>query len=93
MEIINGIIQGEPEIVAIVVSTIIIGIVELTKKMGVPTRFVPLVALSCGIILSAIYLGGEDIKKGILIGIWLGLGALGLHTGIKHTVEGKNNSE
>lgn len=93
MDIINGIIQSEPEIMAIVVSAIIIGLVKLSETLGVPKKFLPLVALVIGVILSVVYLGQGDIKKGILIGIWLGLGAVGLHSGIKNTLGNDDNSK
>ncbi|WP_270180053.1 hypothetical protein [Alkalihalobacillus sp. CinArs1] len=66
---------------------VIIGIVQLFKIFGFPARFLPLLSIGVGIVMSYIYID-PDIKKAFLIGLWLGLCASGMHSGLKHTMNG-----
>jgi len=65
---------------------LIIGISEVFKKAGINNRYVPLFSLLLGIISGA-FLLGEDIKSGIVLGIFCGLSASGLYSGAKNTLE------
>jgi hypothetical protein len=67
---------------------IVIGLVQVFRGFGVPTQFLPLTSIFLGILLGVIYVAPDDWKKGILVGIWVGLGATGMHSGIKNTVNG-----
>ncbi|TKD71031.1 hypothetical protein [Pseudalkalibacillus hwajinpoensis] len=72
---------------------VIIGVVQLFKIMGFPTRFLPVLSIVIGIVLSYIYVDPEDFKKAFLIGLWLGLSATGMHSGFKNTMIGVSNKE
>ena len=72
----------------VAVIPLIVGIVELFKQIGLPSKFSAIVAVVLGIVIGIIYLSPDDIKKGILLGISLGLAASGLYSGTKSTVEG-----
>ena len=68
---------------------LIIGLAELAKKTGLPTRWVPLLDLALGILSGVLVFGllmGKGIPQGIVVGLALGLSACGLFSGIKNTV-------
>lgn len=69
---------------------LIIGIAELVKKLGVPTKFIPLIDLGLGLI-SGIFIYGLSMKydmvEAVLVGIALGLSACGLFSGIKNVTQ------
>ncbi|WAA10341.1 holin [Fervidibacillus albus] len=57
---------------------VVVGLVELVKRLEVvPTKFLPLVSLSLGILAGVFYLDG-DIKVRVFNGIIIGLSASGL---------------
>lgn len=64
------------EIVAI--PPIIVGLVELLKRIGVPDKFLPLADLIIGIGIGIVYLPG-DLKMSVLYGVMAGLSAGGLY--------------
>lgn len=70
---------------------LIVGIVELLKQIGLPSKFAALVSVLLGIAIGVVYISPDDIKKGILVGLALGLAASGLYSGTKSTVEGVKN--
>lgn len=69
---------------------LIIGIAEIVKQIGCPTRWIPLVDLALGL-LSGIGVYGfaldHGIVNGIMVGLALGLSACGLFSGIKNMTE------
>ena len=70
---------------------LIIGLAELAKKIGFPTRFVPLLDLVLGMISGVVVFGfvlGYGVAVGIILGIAMGLSACGLFSGIKNVAEG-----
>ncbi|MDO6657908.1 MULTISPECIES: hypothetical protein [Bacillales] len=67
---------------------VIIGVVHLFKVFGFPVRFLPILSIGIGIVMSHIYVEPEDFKKAFFIGLWLGLCATGMHSGFKHTMSG-----
>jgi L-cystine uptake protein TcyP (sodium:dicarboxylate symporter family) len=75
----------------IAIIPLIVGIVELLKQIGLPSKFAALVSVLLGIAIGVVYLSPNDIKKGILVGLALGLAASGLYSGTKSTVEGVKN--
>lgn len=72
----------------IAIIPLIVGVVELLKQIGLPSKFAALVSVLLGITIGIVYLSPGDIKKGILVGLALGLAASGLYSGTKSTVEG-----
>ena len=65
---------------------VIIGLAELLKRFGVPSRLIPLVALALGLFFSFFYLAPGEPKKALFFGAVLGLSAVGLFSGTKNTV-------
>lgn len=66
---------------------IIVALVGLTAKAGVGPRFLPAVALVLGLTGGFVYIAPEDPKKAALIGIVMGLSAIGAWSGVKNTVQ------
>lgn len=79
----------ELEAFGIVLIPVILGLVEIVKILGLPKRFSPLVSLVLGILAGVIYVHPENLSAAILVGIALGLSAVGLYSGTKNTIEGK----
>lgn len=71
----------------VVILPFIIGLVQVLKKTGLPTRFVPVVSIFFGALIGVIYLSPQDIAQGILVGTAIGLSASGLYSGTKTVVE------
>lgn len=69
---------------------LIVGIALVINKLGLPKRWVPLLDLILGLLLGVAYLSDGDIKKGILIGLWLGLAATGMNQGVGVVKNGDN---
>jgi len=76
------------EYAGIALIPLIIGLAEVIKKIGLNSKFIPLVNLILGLIAGIIFLNPGDIKAGIIQGLFIGLSASGLYSGVKNTVEG-----
>ena len=65
---------------------VIVGLVQVVRKTGLKTRYLPLSAVLLGIVsISAIYgVSGLNAFSGIVVG----LSAAGLYSGVKTTVKG-----
>ena len=75
---------------------LIIGIAEIIKRIGLPTRFIPLVDLALGLISGiCVYVltKGYEWASGIMIGLAIGLSACGLFSGIKNLTEKETDDE
>lgn len=66
---------------------IIIGIAEVIKKLGLDSKYIPLIDLGLGLIAGLVvytaHLGYAPVE-GIVVGIALGLSACGTFSGIKN---------
>lgn len=74
-----------------VIIGIVIGLSQITKTIGLQTKYVPLLNLTLGTVLGVLFLDG-DIKTNVFQGIIIGLSASGLfdHTKImKKDVDAK----
>jgi L-cystine uptake protein TcyP (sodium:dicarboxylate symporter family) len=76
------------QIYDVAIIPLIVGVVELLKQLGLPTKFSALVAAILGIVIGIVYVAPGDILRGVLVGLSLGLAASGLYSGVKNTVEG-----
>lgn len=70
---------------------LIIGLIELMKRFGLPKKLAPLVALLLGMTAGILYVHPHDLKGGILVGLMMGLSASGLYSGTKNTFEKEAN--
>ena len=71
---------------------IIIGLAEVVKRLGLDSKFIPVVDLVLGIVsgllVNTLYQGMSPIE-GIMIGVACGLSACGLFSGVKNLSEVK----
>jgi len=68
-------------------AAIVLGLVEVVKRCGMPTKFVPLLAVIIGIGLSILILVGGWGEM-IISGIVIGLTAVGLFSGASNVYKG-----
>lgn len=72
---------------------VIMGLVELLKRVGIPKKYVPVFAILLGILCGLYYLAPDDPRKAVFLGIVMGLSSIGLYSGTKNTYQGlRNNS-
>ena len=76
-------------IYGVTVTAIIVGLMEVAKKLGLDTKYVPLTSVILGVLAGCVY-GSGDIKSNILVGLAIGLSSCGLYSGTKATLEGGN---
>lgn len=74
------------EFYELVVIPIILGIVEVFKRVGFPVKYSPLLSLALGLIFGVFYL--DVLKEGIIVGLIIGLSATGLYSGSKNIKQG-----
>lgn len=76
------------EIYDVAIIPLILGVVELFKKLGLPAKFAALLSVLLGVLIGIIYIAPENPAKAILVGLSMGLAASGLYSGTKNTVQG-----
>ena len=69
---------------------LILALIELFKRVGLPVRYAPLAALALGITAGFLYLAPGDPAKAVLLGIVMGLSSVGLFSGTRNTI--RNNA-
>lgn len=69
----------------LVIIPIIIGIVEVFKRAGLPNKYSPIVSLLLGVIFGILYV--QPLLDGITLGLVIGLSATGLYSGSKNVFE------
>lgn len=65
---------------------IIVGLVEMAKQIGLPTKFAPLASLIIGVAASFLF-PAATVALTILFGVITGLTACGLYSGAKATIQ------
>lgn len=80
------------EVYDVALVPLIVGVIEVFKRVGLPAKFSPLVAMFLGITLGILYLD-VAMKEGVIIGLALGLSASGLYSGTKNMIEKEENNE
>ncbi len=70
----------------IAIVPVIIALVELMKRVGLPARIAPVAALILGVIGGIIYVSPGDLAQGVFVGLTMGLAASGLWSGAKNTL-------
>ena len=76
------------EYAGIAIIPLLIGILEVFKKLGVNQKIIPVISLILGIGIGIALFAAGDLKTGIIKGVYIGLSAVGLYSGAKNTVEG-----
>ncbi|MDQ0174362.1 hypothetical protein [Bacillus chungangensis] len=67
------------EIYDIALIPLILGVVELAKRLGLPTKYSPIVAVVFGLLFGIFYVA-DGLKDGLIIGLAMGLAASGLYS-------------
>lgn len=76
------------EVYNVAIIPLIVGLVELAKKLGLPDKFAAVLSAILGVVIGLVYVAPDDPAKAILVGLSMGLAASGLYSGVKNTVEG-----
>lgn len=76
------------EYAGIAIIPLLMGILEVFKKLGVSEKYVPVMSLILGIGIGIALFAAGDMKTGVVQGIYIGLSAVGLYSGTKNTIEG-----
>lgn len=71
------------EYVELVLVPVLIGILEAIKRAGFNSKFIPLLSIILGIGMGIAFTGFE-LKAGIMTGLFIGLSAVGLYSGVKN---------
>ena len=85
IDLIKELIKQNPEYTAIAISIVIIGLVQIVKMYLKKKKYYAPIAVFIGIAFGVIYFG-NNIKTGILVGLIMGLNAVGLYSGTKNTI-------
>lgn len=81
------------ELAGVLVVGLIVGLIEVFKKLGLAVKFAPLVAIAIGLLIMAgnqaanVVPAFRDWYNVILWGIAAGLMAVGLYSGTKNTLQ------
>lgn len=81
------------EIYGVAIIPVIVGLIEVAKRAGLPKRFSPILAIALGILAGIVYLESGSIKEGVLKGIAIGLASVGLYSGTRNVIRGKEVNE
>ncbi len=65
---------------------IIIILVEIIKRLGMPGRWLPLVNIVLGQVAAFVYLAPDDPKYAVLVGLLMAFSAMGLWSGAKNVM-------
>ncbi|MEV2910748.1 transposase [Paenibacillus larvae] len=74
------------EITDAVIVAVIVGLVEVAKRMGLPVRLAPALSVILGIVAGVVYFPG-DVKTSVMFGIISGLTSCGLYSAGKSAVK------
>jgi len=66
---------------------LIVALVGIIQRFGVGARLLPGVALLLGLAGGFIYVAPTDPRQAVLVGLVMGLSAIGAYSGVKNTVE------
>ncbi|MCS7295896.1 MAG: hypothetical protein NZ761_10930 [Dehalococcoidia bacterium] len=83
----------DAELVSVPMAVLVVGLVEVAKRAGLPSRYAALVAVLCGVILALLATLAEEAAgarpwvTGIVEGVTVGLVASGLYSGFKALTE------
>jgi len=77
------------EIYGYAIIPIVIGLVEVLKRAGLPKNLAPLASVILGIVISIFYLTPDNILQAVFLGTVIGLSAVGLYSGARTTFRKK----
>lgn len=75
------------EYAGIAIIPLLIGLLEVFKRLGLNERYIPIFSVVLGIGTGIALFAEGDMATGIVQGIYIGLSAVGLYSGTKNTLE------
>jgi len=69
-----------------VITALVIGLVQVAKTTGLPTRWCPVLALVLGVVITTVLSFFAGASDAVITGLIIGLTAVGLYSGTKATV-------
>lgn len=75
------------EYAGIAIVPLLIGLLEVFKKLGLNDKYVPIFSVVLGIGTGIALFSEGDLATGIIQGTFIGLSAVGLYSGTKNTLE------
>ena len=75
------------EYAGIAIIPLLIGLLEVFKKLGLNDKYVPIFSVVLGIGTGIALFSEGDLATGIIQGAFIGLSAVGLYSGTKNTLE------
>jgi hypothetical protein len=66
---------------------VIVAVIQLFITAGLPKRFAPVVSLALGEVAAFVYVAPGDPAQAALVGVVMGLSAVGLFSGVKNTIQ------
>lgn len=69
---------------------VVMALVEIAKRTGMPSRWAPLGALVSGVIVAVLYAATVtgDLAQSVFVGVLVGITAAGVYSGGKSFVQG-----
>lgn len=64
---------------------VITALVQVAKQAGMPRRVSPLLAIGLGVAAGITYVAPGDIPTGVLVGLVMGMSAVGVYEGVDHS--------
>jgi hypothetical protein len=77
----------------VLLTPLIVGLVEVAKRAGLPSRFAPLLALALGMGVIGAVAVRPEASRVLLWGIALGLSACGLYSGGRALMRGEGTRD
>jgi hypothetical protein len=74
------------QITDVVLIAVIIGLVEIASRAGLPKKAAPTLSLVLGVAGGIVYIAPGDPKTGVIVGIIMALSSMGLYSGTKNTL-------
>lgn len=75
------------EYIEFVLVPVLIGVLEAIKRAGFNPKFIPVLSIVLGIGFGVVF-SGFELKEGITAGLFIGLSAVGLYSGVKNVSRG-----
>lgn len=66
---------------------VVVALVGVFRRIGLPARWQPAAALVLGLLGGFVYIAPEDPRQAVLVGLVMGLSAIGAYSGVKNTIE------
>lgn len=76
------------EFAGIAIIPLVIGLSEVIKRLGFNVKFIPLLNLGLGLAAGIALMKPNDLKSGVITGLFIGLSASWLYSGVRNVTQG-----